>query len=91
MTPEDFLLEMAEREECQSVMYKRMSIRMPIGLYNSRKANIYQIDSWMIPLAKVIKNKLEQNIVDIDALLKYMIENDKTNCALFAATTWFKP
>ena len=64
---------------------------MPIGLYNSRRANIYQIDSWMIPLAKVIKNKLEQNIVDIDALLKYMIENDKTNCALFAATTWFKP
>lgn len=91
MTPEDFLLEMAEREECQSVMYKRISIRMPIGLYNSRRANIYRIDSWMIPLAKVIKNKLEQNIVDIDALLKYMIENDKTNCALFAATTWFKP
>ena len=91
MTPEDFLLEMAEREECQSVMYKRMSIHMHIGLYNSHRANIYQIDSWMIPLAKVIKNQLEQNVVDIDALLKYMIENDTTNCALFAATTWFKP
>lgn len=91
MTPEDFLLEMAEREECQSVMYKRMSIHMHIGLYNSRRDNIYQIDSWMIPLAKIIKNQLEQKVVDIDDLLKYMIENDETNCALAAATTWFKP
>lgn len=82
---------MAEREECQSVMYKRMSIRMFMGLYNSRRANIHQIDSWMVPLGKIIKNKLEQNVVDIDALMKYMIENDKTNCALFTATTWFTP
>lgn len=91
MTPEDFLLEMAEREECQSVMYKRMSIRKPIGFYHSRKINIYQIDPWMIPFGKVIKSKLEQNVVDVDALLKYMIETEKSGWVLFAATTWFKP
>ena len=91
MTPEDFLLEMAEREECKSIMYKCMSIDISIGFYNSRKANINQLDAWMIPFGNAIKSKLEQNVVDVDALLKYMLETEKSGWTLYAATTWFKP
>ena len=91
MTPEDFILEMAGCKECQAAMYKRMSITMLMGLYISHRDDVDQLDSWMIPFRDAIKRELEQNKVDIDALLKYMIENDRANLALFAASSWLKP
>lgn len=91
MTPEDFILEMAGCKECQAAMYKRMSITMLMGLYISHRDDVDQLDSWMIPFRDAIKRELEQNKVDIDALLKYMIENDRANFALFAASSWLKP
>ena len=91
MTPEDFILEMAGCEECQAAMYKRMSITMLMGLYISHRDDFNQMDSWMIPFRDAIKRELEQNKVDIDALLKYMIENDSANFASVAAESWFQP
>lgn len=89
MEPEIFLLEMSELEECKKVMYKRMSIHMYIGLYYSREKGIEEIDSWMIPFGLLVKKELEHGKIDLDRLLKYMIENDESNFALYAATTKF--
>lgn len=91
MEPELFLLEMAETEECKSITYKRLAIREFMGLYFSQKRKIGQIDPFMIPFGEVIKNSIKEYEVNIDDLVKYMIDNDKSNCALFAATAWFKP
>lgn len=91
MEPELFLLEMAETEECKSITYKRLAIREFMGLYFSQKRKIGQIDPFMIPFGEIIKNSIKEYEVNIDDLVKYMIDNDKSNCALFAATTWFKP
>lgn len=72
-------------------MYKRMAIREFIGLYYATKREIGNIDSFMIPFRDIVKEQLQQEQINIDELLKYMIENDQSNCALFAATTRFKP
>lgn len=91
MEPELFLLEMAESEECQKIMYKRMAIRKYIGLYYAMKDERGVIDSFMVPFRDLVKEQLELKEVDIDCLLKYMIDNDESSCALFSATTLFSP
>lgn len=45
----------------------------------------------MIPFRDYVKCKIEEYEIDIDALAKYMISTDESNCALFAFTTRFKP
>lgn len=45
----------------------------------------------MIPFRDYVKCKIEEYGIDIDVLAKYMISTDKSNCALFAFTTRFKP
>lgn len=37
MEAELFILEMAETDECQKIMYKRLSIHMLMGLYLTSK------------------------------------------------------
>ncbi len=91
MEPELFLLEMAESEECNKIMYKRLAIHKYIGLYYAMKRERGVIDPFMIPFRDFVKTKIAENGIDIDELMKYMIENDQSNCALFAATTMFKP
>lgn len=91
MDPELFLLEMAESEECHKIMYKRLAIRMLIGLYYAMKPKRGVIDPFMIPFRDFVKEQISANKVDVDELMKYMIENDKSNCALFSATTMFTP
>lgn len=90
MEPELFLLEMYESEECQKIMYKRLAIQMFIGLYYAMKPERGVIDPFMIPFRDYVKSQIATKEVDVDELLKYMIENDESNCALFSATTMFK-
>ena len=59
MEPELFLLEMAESEECQKIMYKRMAIRKYIGLYYAMKDERGVIDSFMVPFRDLVKEQLE--------------------------------
>ena len=49
MEPELFLLEMAESEECNKIMYKRLAIHKYIGLYYAMKRERGVIDPFMIP------------------------------------------
>ncbi len=91
MEPELFLLEMAESEECKKIMYKRLAIRMLIGLYYAMKPERGLIDPFMIPFRDYIIRQIEKQNINIDELLKYMIENDQANCSLFLASTLFKP
>lgn len=91
MDPELFLLEMAESEECQKIMYKRMAIRKHIGLYYAIKDERGVIDSFMVPFRDLVKQQMDLMEIDIDCLIKYMIDNDVSNCALFYATTLFTP
>ena len=91
MDPEIFFLEMAETEECQKIMYKRMAIRKYVGLYYAMKNERGVIDPFMVPFRDFVKEQIKLNNVDIDSLLKYMIDNDESNCALFLATTMFMP
>ena len=91
MDPELFLIEMSETEECKKIMYKRMAIRKFIGLYYAMKNERGVIDPFMIPFRDLVKERIVDNNVDIDSLLKYMIDNDESNCALFLTTTLFVP
>lgn len=91
MEPDLFLIEMAESEECNKIMYKRLSIHKYIGLYYAMKCERYVIDPFMIPFRDFVKEQMVENRVDVDELMKYMIENDQSNCSLFVATTMFKP
>lgn len=90
MEPVLFLLQMYESEECQKIMYKRLAILMFIGLYYAMKPERGVIDTFMIPFRNYVKKQIAAKDVDIDELLRYMIENDKSNSALFSATTMFK-
>lgn len=91
MEPELFLLEMSESEECKKIEYKCLSIRMPIGLYYSMKQERGIIEPFMIPFRNYIIEKISEQSINVNELLKYMIENDKSNSSLFLASTLFKP
>lgn len=91
MEPELFLLEMAESDKCQEIMYKRLSIHMYIGLYYSMKPKRGCIDPFMIPFRDYVKEQIQAKNIDIDCLIKYMIDNDESHCALFLTTTLFTP
>lgn len=91
MDIELFLLEIAESDECKAISYKRLAIRELLGIYYSQKRKIAEIDPFMIPFGELIKKKIKISHINIDELVKYMIENDPSNCALFAASTWFTP
>ncbi len=91
MEPELFLLEMAESDKCQEIMYKRLSIHMYIGLYYSMKPERGCIDPFMIPFRDYVKEQIQAKNIDIDCLINYMIDNDESHCALFLTTTLFTP
>ena len=86
-----FLLEIAESNECRAISYKRLSIREYMGFYFSKKNKITEVDSFIIPLANLIIDKITTLNINIDELIKYMIENDSSNYALFATSTKFTP
>lgn len=82
---------MSESDECQKIMYKRLAINMLIGLYYSMKPDRGCIDPFMVPFRDyIIKQIAEQNI-NVDELLKYMIENDSSQSSYLLATTLFTP
>ena len=56
-----------------------------------RSLFLEKIDSFMIPFRDYVKCKIEEYGIDIDLLAKYMISTDKSNGALIAFTTRFKP
>ena len=87
MDIESFLLEMAESEACQRIAYKRLSIGMSIGLYYSMEKG--DIDPFMIPFRDYIKDQIRVKSIDVDDLIKYILENDKGSC-FFLAITRFK-
>jgi len=91
MDPLLFLVEMSESEECQKIMYKRLAIKMLIGLYYAMKPERGSIDPFMIPFRDFIKRQIEEYDINADELLKYMIENDQSSCSLFLANTLFTP
>lgn len=91
MEPDLFLLEMAESDECKSIIYKRLAIRELMGIYFSQKRKIGQIDTFMIPFGEFVKNSIKKYNIDVDELVKYMIDNDESHGAIFAASTWFAP
>ena len=91
MDIEEFLLEMADSDECRRINYKRLAIQMYIGVYYAKKPVPGKIDSFMIPFRDYVKCKIEEYGIDIDLLAKYMISTDKSNGALIAFTTRFKP
>lgn len=91
MDIELFLLELAESNECKTILYKRLAIQKLMGIYFSQKVRIAEIDPFMIPFAELIKSKITTSNINIDELVKYMIENDPSTCSLFAASTWFTP
>lgn len=90
MDVESFLIEIAGSEAYQKIAYKRLSIGMFIGLYYMMKPEKGCIDPFMIPFRDFIKEQIYEKQIDIDALLKYMIENDQSNSSFFLAATLFK-
>lgn len=91
MEPELFILSMAETEECQAIMYKRISIRKLMGIFCCGINNIYEAEPFLLPFGLKIKEEIQNQSVDVDMLMKYMISNDKSHCALFSAQRCFKP
>lgn len=91
MDVEEFLLEIAESEECKKINYKRLAIRKYIGVYYAEKPVRGEIDNFMIPFRDYVKEKIEEYEIDLDDLAKYMITSDESHCAIFAFTTRFQP
>lgn len=91
MEPELFLLKMAESEECKRIAYKCLAIRRLIGLHFTLKAERGSIDPFMIPFRDYIIGQMEETHIDVDELIKYMIENDVSTCVLFLTSSLFKP
>lgn len=60
MEAELFLLEMAECEEMQKVMYKRMAIRESMGYFYSKIRKIGYVDPFTIPFRNYVKTRLNQ-------------------------------
>ena len=73
MDIEEFLLEMADSDECRKINYKRLAIREYIGIYYAQKLVPGEIDSFMIPFRDYVKCKIEEYGIDIDVLAKYML------------------
>lgn len=79
MDIEEFLLEMADSDECRRINYKRLAIRKYIGVYYAQKPVSGEIDSFMIPFRDYVRHKIEEHGIDIDVLAKYMISTDESN------------
>lgn len=63
MKIEDFLLEIAESDECQKILYKRFSIKMSIGLYYSMKPDRGCIDPFMISFRDFVKEQIKKMVL----------------------------
>ena len=85
---ETFLIELSESDECKQIEYKCFSMRTPIGLYYSMRRGI--IEPFMIPFRDYIIRLMHTKNIDVDELVKYMIQNDESHCALFLVSTFFK-
>lgn len=85
---ETFLIGLSESEECKQIEYKCFSMRTPIGLYYSMRRGI--IEPFMIPFRDYIIRLMHTKSIDVDELVKYMIQNDESHCALFLVSTFFK-
>ena len=59
MEPEAFLLEMSESKKCKEIIYKRIAIRMYIGIYFAMKPDRGCIDNFMIPFRDFIKEQFK--------------------------------
>ena len=57
MDIEEFLLEMADSDECRKINYKRLAIREYIGIYYAQKLVPGEIDSFMIPFKMCIRDR----------------------------------
>ena len=90
MDVESFLIEMAGSEAYQKIAYKRLSIGMLIGLYYLMKPEKGCIDPFMIPFRDFVKAQMYDKKIDLDTLLKYMIDNDQAQSSVFLAATLFK-
>ena len=44
MNAKEFLINLSQAKECKDIEYKCFSIQKPMGLYNSKKKKINQID-----------------------------------------------
>lgn len=90
MNVKQFVREISESKESKKITYKCLSIHMLISLYYIMKAESGCIDPFMIPFRDYIKGKIDEQNVDVDDLIKYMIENDKSHCIVFLITSSLK-
>jgi len=86
-----FILELAECEECQKIMYMRMAIRESMGFYYSKIIRRKIADPFTISFRNYVKERIKSDNVDIDELYKYMLSSDKPTWTLYLATLLFAP
>lgn len=91
MEAELFILELAECEECQKIMYMRMAIRESMGFYYSKIIRRKIADPFTISFRNYVKERIKSDNVDIDELYKYMLSSDKPTWTLYLATLLFAP
>jgi hypothetical protein len=90
MNAEDFSLLLSESKECQNVEYRSFAITALIGFHIDWNNPEKRLEEPFIPLKNLIKYELEKNDIDIDELVKYMIQTDSSNFVLFALNARFK-
>lgn len=90
MNAEDFLLFLSESKECKDVEYRSFAITEWMGFHIDWDNPEKRLESPFIPFKDVIKSRLKNGDVDIDELVKYMIQTDKSNFVLFALSARFK-
>lgn len=82
MDPETFLLSLSESRECKDSFYKRRSINKENAWLFKFDGTSFRDHPFLRPFKNFIRERLEQEALDIDALIQCMMENSWATYAI---------
>lgn len=87
MEAELFILELAECEECQKIMYMRMAIRESMGFYYSKIIRRKIADPFTISFRNYVKERIKSDNVDTAKLVQQTFGSFRSTQSYSAAVT----
>ena len=91
MDLEEFLLTLADSEECKKITYRVQTISTPMRFYIDWDLKSNKIDDFLISFRDYIASEILRAGINVDDLFKYMVQTDASNCTLFSVVRVFKP
>lgn len=90
MDLEEFLLTLADSEECKKITYRVQTISEPMRFYIDWDLKSNKIDDFLISFRDYIASEILRAGINVDDLFKYMVQTDASNCTLFSVVRVFK-